>query len=308
MLNRINEWYPNYSHVLDKDFLRKLDKSPKYISTKYTEILTAKILAENNSDFHLSSPSRKNKASPDFLLHRGEEKIFIECTTPQNQFSSDENRIEDKTNGGVHTPDIQKIQLMIINALHEKMIGAPKKEARYKAYLSTGIIEKTDPFIIVIGLYGEIPFSDLISYYNKIGFNLIPHHIIGTFFPFGPPAIRFSIDPREEVDDTLYLTLQDAIQKHNDSLIRKDIFLDKRFASLSAVIISGKNASPDHDVFNDFIMIHNPNAKNKIPFNTINVKEEYAFINNTVISVKDWIRNPYNCEQDKLQQTLLDCY
>lgn len=281
---QISKWYPGYAHLLDEDFMQKVQKNDSMISSRYTEILTAKILMEHNSNFKLSSPGKKNKAAPDFVL-KSKNNIFVECVTPQNSCQSEQNRISLKPDNQANQPDIRKVQLMISNALSEKIIDKPQKVSRYNAYLRDGIMTEDDPLILVIGLYG-IPWIEVMSYFVALASNPIPWQVIGTFLPTGHPTMRINAVTSGSIDERLFLGVKENNQKDNGTEISKNIFGDPRFSCVSAVIISGKNWT--ENFLNDFIMLHNNNAKNKIPYNTINAREEYALINNQIVSVKKY--------------------
>ena len=131
---------------------------------------------------------------------------------------------------------------------------------------------------------------------------------LGVFFPIGSPQIVIDISNPSEptiVPDQSNSSYQASNVKkkmnapNTDVVVNKDIFTNKDYSFISAVILSNRcdaligGYGINEGLYNDMIVIHNPLAKNPLPRNSIPAEKEHvANLQGDRWSVPDIIANP----------------
>lgn len=197
--------------------------------------------------------------------------IVIEATTSSGGTGEDSIKME-KLNPGetewCFVPDNQII-LRYRSSIEDKFKKLTK-------YISNGIIDDNQPFIIAIN-GRHVPYSILDDE---------PPNIIKALFPIGNPFVTLDKDFNKIIKQGYHY--QPKISKKNQEQISTKIFLDPSYASISGIIFSNS------DIFNfpnvigmDLILIHNPLATNPLNFGWLQIGREY-WIENSLLKRKFW--------------------
>ena len=127
------------------------------------------------------------------------------------------------------------------------------KSLVYHNYVRDSIIESNEPFIIALN-------GAKLNFMSRT--NDIPY-ILKSILPIGDHYYNFE-------NETAGITYRDTIIRENGAEISTNVFLDNNYKHISAILYSNTHAGRfDEDIGSDFILIHNHNAINPLPFNII---------------------------------------
>jgi len=245
----IEQLWRQYRKHADRNF--RTD-APKHFQQRFWEMYLG--VALENSGFKIDKAKAKG---PEFFTYIDTKKVWFEAIAP-NQGTG-----EDAVPDMIFDPDVVtelpevRIILRFTHAIYEKF-------KQYREYCKSNIIEANDSYIIAINSKG-IRFI--------MGESGIPI-VVKSVLPFGNPLVEFDVKTAEVVKS--YHSYRDEIIKENNSPVSTSIFLDKGFGGITAVLCSSVGVT-DHrlELGSDFILIHNPNAKNPLEKGSFKMGTEY---------------------------------
>jgi hypothetical protein len=271
-----------YEPYADSHFLTEVKQSDSKFYQRFWEMYLACSLIEK--EFSIESDDE----GPDICIVLEGQKVWVEAIVPtkgegENAVHIDSQTVpsqgEGKDESSILETDVyatklqpEKIQLRYCSAVRDKY-------EKYKKYFEKEILSSTDCYIIAInGSWILSPFGKLLEE------DEIPQ-IIKSVLPIGHSYIKIS-ESTEEVIEQGY-TYQDVIVKANSSKVSKDVFFDEAYAGISAILFSCVDAINYPKNFgDDFILIHNPLARNNLPQDFIKAGREY-WVENSDLKFKD---------------------
>ncbi len=222
--------WKKFINYADKHFLSEIQSN---FYERYWEMYLTVTLLE--WDYSIESHNR----GPDILIKNETRKIWIEAVASGNG-SSEDSVPNVKMNTTQIVPE-EKIILRLRNSIESK-------STVYKKYVNDLVIEDNEPF--VIALNG--------AKLNFMTDDDIPC-IIKALLPIGDYYSSFR-------DEALGIEFRDKIIKNNKAAVSTNIFLDDKYKHISAILYSNVSAHGfDKDLGSDFILIHNPKARNPLP-------------------------------------------
>ncbi len=256
----IEEMWSEYKQYADRHFL---SESRKNFKQRIWEMyLTCSLIAKR---FSITSDDK----GPDIRISKEEVDIWIEAVAPKAGEGNDAvTELQPQTIRDV--PDDQ-IKLRYRSAIEEKY------NKKYKKYLLDRIVKPNDCYIIAIN------GSAIPSARSEIE---IPR-IIRSVLPFGNETLRIDVEKNEFVDR--YYQYQDKVNKVAGSSVSTDIFLNNQYDGISAVLYSCVDALNRPQKFgDDFVLLHNPLAKNKLERGFIKLGREY-WVEKRILESTNWL-------------------
>lgn len=186
-------------------------------------------------------------AGPDLSITTDFSTIRIEAIAPSNGAASHPDTVPLIVDGVVQSVPVEKVLLRYRAALEEK-------HRKYKDYLNAGSLTPADPYVIAVN-GSNVRFAGWIDE-PPIGMQAV--------FPLGDLTVTFSKDP--EVDEEAFFAHRSAVTKSSGATVLTNIFLEPRYSEISAAIFSHVDpANHPERLGDDFVLIHNPSAKNPLP-------------------------------------------
>lgn len=226
-------------------------------------------LAERFQDKIL--PVRSNSGPrPDFLVLQGNRKIWIEVICPEPVGMPDSwVNFEPGTEGDFPHKEILLRWTSAIKEKAEKLIGST--DGKVPGYLKNGIVAADDAYVIAVNgcRLRHGPISAL------FGISQFPF-AAEAVFPIGPYQVQVSRENLEIVQRGHSVRFH--IEKSNGALVPTSMFLDTRFAGVSAiwaVELDGSSVVGNHE---PTAIIHNPLACNPIPGGFLSADDEYVAV------------------------------
>ncbi|MEH2209440.1 hypothetical protein [Nostoc sp.] len=256
----IEEMWSEYKQYADRHFL---SESRKNFKQRIWEMyLTCSLIAKG---FSITSDDK----GPDIRISKEEVDIWIEAVAPKAGEGNDAvTELQPQTIRDV--PDDQ-IKLRYRSAIEEKY------NKKYKKYLLDRIVKPNDCYIIAIN------GSAIPSARSEIEIS----RIIRSVLPFGNETLRIDVEKNEFVDR--YYQYQDKVNKVAGSSVSTDIFLNNQYDGISAVLYSCVDALNRPQKFgDDFVLLHNPLAKNKLERGFIKLGREYS-VEKRILESTNWL-------------------
>lgn len=253
----IEQMWLKYEPYADSHFLQEARRDFKQ---RVWEMYLACSLI--NEGFSIQS---KDQGPDIFLQHKGL-RIWFEAVAPKAGEGDD----------AVRTPEPARMKNGKLQGL--RVDDVPDKEAmlryrsaiegkyeKYKKYIDKEILQPDDCYIIAVN------GSDVLSPPREI--HEIPR-IVRAVFPFGSLKITLDYESGDIVSqDYAY---QDTLEKSSGCQVKKDIFCDPEYSGISAILHSQVHAGNFPQRFGeDFIIVQNPLAKNRLPLEFIKLGKEY---------------------------------
>jgi hypothetical protein len=272
-----------YKPYADTHFLTEVKQSDSKFYQRFWEMYLACSLMEK--EFSIES----HDEGPDICTAIGIQKVWFEAIAPTKGEGENAIRIDCQT-GPAKVAEEDKVSSLDATKFQPEKVqlrycsAVKDKYNKYKKYLEKEILSSTDCYIIAInGSWILSPFGKLLE---EDG---IPQ-IIKSVLPIGHNYIKIS-ESNEDVIEQGY-TYQDVIVKANCSKVSKDVFFDEAYAGISAILFSYVDAINHPESFgDDFILIHNPLARNNLPQGFIKAGREY-WVENSDLKFND-----YRCQQ-----------
>ncbi len=222
-------------------------------------------------EFNLEEPD--HKGGSDLTVVYDNTKILVEAVTPKKGDGDD--KLERPPNGEFVKILEEKIILRIQNSID-------LKKKNYLHWLHEKKVNGNEPFILAINC------SELPSARTDRPLPLI----IRAVSQFGCQYITFNKENFDVIEQGYHY--EDSVRKSSGTVIRKNIIANEEYNFISAFLYSCA------DPFNypkylgdDFILIHNPLAKNKLPIGFLNLGYEYYREENQ-LKKNDYIINKVN--------------
>lgn len=204
-----------------------------------------------------------NGKGPDLRLTLPDGRsLFIEAKAPGP--GTGQNKVSEPTpirvgdlNAIAEDIPVERILLRITSGIEEKFTV-------YNKYLGDQTLQPDSPYVVAINP-SAMTFAR--GEYD-------PPLIIQALFAVGNLMVSFEKDD-PEVHDTSY-SIRQQITKHSGASIRTNLFLDSRYAGVSAVIFSDANplSLPKPDG-RELKLVHNPYAHNPIHKGLFKIGYEY---------------------------------
>lgn len=205
------------------------------------------------------SPSSGKRGGPDICIKYNSNNIWVEAVTATGGAGIDAMSEIDINEpiSAFYVPE-DRIILRLTNAIETKF-------KKYLKYLSDGIIRISDPYIIAINGRG-IPLAYLTDDDHE--------YILKTVFPIGEYCAIVDIETLEI--KKAGFQYRQSIKKVCGAPVSTDIFLDNKYDGISALLFSWVNpVNKPLNLGDDFILIHNPLAKNPLSLGYIKIGTEF---------------------------------
>lgn len=245
----VKKLWQRYKLYAEPDFLKNAKKKDGF-HAKTWEMYLGCVFLENG----LSLQKKLKIEGPDLHLLCNKQSIWIEAVAPSEGI--DENAVPGYNYGVVSEQPTEKIILRLTNSISEKY-------KQYWKYIAKGFIKPGDIYVIAIN-GGRIPHS--IMEQN------IPY-IVKAVLPFGNQVVTLDSKSHKIVDSQY--EYKDTITKANGSSVSTNIFKNKDYNGISALLYSPMNVVTHHSnkAGIEINLVHNPIAVNKLhlgifPFGT----------------------------------------
>jgi len=205
---------------------------------------------------------------PDFLLSYGAKRIWVEVVCPEPVGLPDD-WVNIQTNRARRVPH-DAILLRWTSAIKdkaEKLIGSA--DGRVKGYLQSGAVSPDDIYVIAVNgcRLRHGPFSAL------RGVSQFPY-AVEAVFPVGPYEIRIDRQTLAIVGQGYQTRFY--ISKPGGSKVPTHIFLDSRYAPVSAIWAVDFNGSSVVGNAEPSAIVYNPNALQPLPRGFLPADTEYV--------------------------------
>ena len=260
----IEHMWSLYEPYADKDFLQEVRKD---FHPRFWEMYLGFSLIKQGVSLHQYN---KRQGGPDLLILSEKLKVWLEAVAPTAGRSA--NAVPEIEFGVVRDVPDEQIKLRYCSVID-------KKYKKYSVYTEKKIILEDDCYVIAVN-GGAIPSAS-----KEID---IPR-IVRCVLPFGNEVIEINIDSLEVLD--VYHQYQGASYNESGSLVSTNIFLNSKYDVISAILFSNVDALnyPNYPG-NDFVLIHNPLAKNPLPRGLIKLGREY-WVENSTLKLSNWMNH-----------------
>jgi len=252
------------SGLADPDFEARLTSgNDSEFWSRLSEALIADCLGLEN----ISTRSDTVIGGPDFLLvHKGK-RIWIEVICPEPR-DIPENWLHNSARS-VDFP-YEAIRLRWTAAIKEKsekLIG--KKSEQTGGYLNSDMVKPEDAYVIAINgcQLRSGPFSSL---YSISQFPFAAEAV----FPIGPIQATFNKETGNFIGHEHIH--QPSVKNKNKSNVLTNLFLDSRYAPISAIWGVDLNGQSVIGVSQPMVVVHNPMANHPIPWGVLPADNHYS--------------------------------
>jgi type I restriction enzyme S subunit len=183
--------------------------------------------------------------------------IYLEAITPSEGHTDNKDRV----------PKMQILQVMRVpdEQITLRYCGAViDKHEKYNKYLTDGIISPSDAYIIA---------GNSCKIEQAIVETDIPR-ILKAVIPVGYDQLTISKAPDSE--GSWHRQYRNKISRSNQSIVNTDMFLNRDYEGVSGLLYSKTDLfNKPRNMGDNFIFVHNPLAKNPIPYGYFNFGIEY---------------------------------
>jgi|SRR3972149_848028 len=194
---------------------------------------------------------------PEFYVTNARKKIWWEAIAPGR--GEGEDAVPELVYGASVTTKVpaEQIILRLRHAIEEKY-------GKYQRYLEQDVLNGDDSYVIAVNSTHVHPIVSEIE---------LPY-IIKAILPFGNLTVVWDMSENRLIDT--FHEYCNSIRKKRGSDVSTDIFFDPRYSGISAVLHSNVDAVNKPVEFGaDFVLIHNPCARNPIEPGTFRFGIEY---------------------------------
>lgn len=238
-----------YRPYADRHFRQQMQVD---LNSRFWEMYLACTLLEN------SIPLSSSDAGPDIFIEHKNGRIWIEAIAPTGGADNNPDRVPDMKPGVVTEVPGDEIVLRYRAAISEKY------DRKYHNYVASSLIMPTDSYIIAINGC-KIDAAIMETEHPRI---------LKAVFPIGNLQVTIN-NKIGIVTDTKY-QLRFKIRRASGADVRTDLFLNPAYASLSAVLYSYASVHKvPAKMGEDFVLIHNPLAINRLAYGFLKVGREY---------------------------------
>jgi type I restriction enzyme S subunit len=267
--------YTKFSPYGDRDFIKKFQIE---FFQKFWEMDLACTLIDSG---HNLSEADSGDEGPDVcLLSENGIKMWIEAICPQRGNTKD--GVSKPITGHPMSIDSKRIILRLtsaINAKHEQHLKNIEK----------GICTSNEPYIIAINGCQLTPGP---------GLDDLTPRIVKALFEGGNDMVSF--DTGSESLEQKWCENRSHIEKANKENISLGYFMQQKYSNISAVIYSDScYASRPSEAGGDYILVHNPFARNPLPEGVFKFGLEYIASKSKIDTEGDYSLkvNNYRCQE-----------
>lgn len=252
----LEDLWTQYARYADRHFLTEIRQKNQFYQRLWELHLGCMLLHQEYQ------PEKVGDQGPDFLLRFEHKNVWIEAITPGAGTGNDAVAPLQRNSGECQKVPQEQILLRFTQAIDDKW-------KKYKKYLRKSIIKPDDCYIIAISGRG-------LGRRTPMGGNDIPY-IIRAVLPFGTAMVGFGRDPDDFVE--YGYSYREQIQKKGGDPVSTKMFLNEKYADISAIIYSEENLiNIPKPLGKDFLSLHNPLAKNKLPRGPFKFCKEYWYL------------------------------
>jgi len=255
----VEQLWKEYHHLADPHFQQ--DAKSHFIE-RFWEMYLAVALIRRGYDLRSTGP-----VGPDFSISDAGTTIYVEATAP---------------GPGEGADAVPEPPPMIASTVPETQIlfrlrGAIEaKHVQFKRWVLDGVVNDSQPYIIAMN--GR-------RIRESRGESNLPF-IVKSVFPFGDYSVVWDTLSNEITDG--FYSHRDTIQKASSSDVRTDIFECDAYGEISAVLYAWCDcATHAINLGDEFIVVHNPRARNPIRHGLFGFGHEYTSDNESVHR-KNW--------------------
>lgn len=253
-LNDFREWleliWEQYKPYADTNFPNEFKK--QFYQRAWELYLGGTLL---NRGYTLGNHSN---TGPDFKIPYGDKNIWIEAIAVKKGDGKD--KVPDIKYGVAVSVPEQEMLLRLTSGLGEKY-------QKYLSYLRSGVVESSDPFVIAIDR-SALEHTD----------PQIPL-ILKCLFAIGHQLLIIKSDRPLPKTEGSNWSSREKVNKISGSEVPMLLFRDSNFEGISVVIYCANNIlnSPRDPKLmgNNFVIVHNPFAKNPLPENFFKFGQEW---------------------------------
>jgi len=240
--------WEDFAPFADKQFLDEIETNLK---SRFWEMYLGCSFLYNN--YNLELPS--HNGGPDLKITYKTINLWIEAVTPQK--GDGEDKLEEPPNMVVVNVPQDKMILRIQNSIDEK-------KRNYLRWIDKNVVRENEPFILAIN-GSELPFAR-----TEREMPLI----LRAISQFGDQYLTFSKEDFEIIDQGYHY--EDSVTKTSGTIINKNIIENVDYNFISAFLYSSVDPlNRPESIGDDYILIHNPLAANKLPIGFLKLGCEY---------------------------------
>lgn len=215
--------------------------APREFLARFWEMYVADALLASGLPLVKTRDRNLRLGGPDILI--ADPQAYVECIVATAGVGPD--AVEPPKPFVVTRVPRERIILRIRAAIHEKL-------KKYNRYIERGVLTENDPYVIAINGF-SIPMAR--------GEPVMPY-VVAAVLPFGQQ--QYHLDSSFEVVESSFEQEYELL-KASGSPVATDIFLTEDHAGISAVVYGRVDAANHADpAGSEFIIVHNPTAKNPL--------------------------------------------
>jgi type I restriction enzyme S subunit len=196
--------------------------------------------------------------SPDICIPLAKQNIWIEAVTPTPGDPSKADSVPVVKYGVAQRVPDEQMTLRYCSVIRDKYFN------KYFKHLNDKIIDPNDCYLIAL--------NGCLMPWN--GSDYEPPRIVRAILPFGWPVVTLDTKSSKIVNRSNQFRTN--LDKTSGNKVDTNIFTKPEYAHLSAVMFSNVDvANPTSIMGEDFIIVHNPLAKNPLPANFPNIGREF---------------------------------
>lgn len=276
----------NFEPYADTEFLSEIQKA---FHQRFWEMYLGNALLQIGH--HIGSSL--NNHGPDLFVQKDEMKIWIEAVAAKKGEGPDapvdpqvgmvevmpglkidavpeKESVDDYDDLiGFSTPSGEKFRINVkafdeVPILLRYRTAIDAKVNKYSSYLAKGRVNENEPYVIAVNGAG-IPLDMTQDE---------PPRILKALFGLGDEQRIIDRSTMEVIEATF--TSRPQIIKQSGKLVPINIFSNSSHEGISAILYSTVDvANCPYNLGSDFVLVHNPNAKNPLPLGSLKVGTEY---------------------------------
>jgi hypothetical protein len=244
----MEELWEDFAPFADKQFLDEIETNLK---SRFWEMYLGCSFLYN--DFNLELPD--HKGGPDLKINYKNTNLWVEAVTPQKGVGED--KIEKPAEMEWTKVPTDKMVLRIQNSIKNK-------KEQYFNWLENEIINKDEPFILAVNA-SEIPNARQVTNMPLI---------LRAISQFGDQYFTFSKENFEIIDQGYHF--EDSVSKSSGTVINKNVIENEEYNFISGFLYSCADPlNRPENMGDDYILIHNPIAINKLPIGFLKLGREF---------------------------------
>lgn len=257
----VEELWTKYQHLADQHFRQD---ARSHFHERFWEMYLAVALIRRGYEVQSTSGT-----GPDLCVIDEGTSVYVEATAPGPGESADA---------------VPEPPPMVASTVPEKQIlfrlrgTIEAKLAQFKQWVAEGVVNESRPYIIAVN-------GRRIQVFRREG-NL--PSIVKAVLPFGDYSVVWDTST-DEITNGFY-SHRDTIRKASGSDVRTDVFDSDAYREVSAVLYAWCDyANHAVNLGDEFILVHNPKARNPIRHGLFPFGHEYEYSSDEEsLRRKDW--------------------